>query len=418
MHVVLKTLALLLLSGTAVIANPGLADVPVSYHGLLEQHKGVIVQVENQSPFISRETVLGSGIAISADGYVITSESLVSRMERVTLRYSHDQMPVSAMVVGRDKGIDLALLKVRGDKALPYLKVGPGQTLRVGDRLFFLFRSPQLGMRHGIASSVEGGVIVSDHPLSPDMFGAMVTTDDGKLLGIVSKHLSIKNRYMTLITADYIARSAKALMKEDRTVYGFFGMSLNDLAPSQYGIYGTDRGALITAIEANASAERAGLKKGDLLVSINGSRINGRKAFSESLYEAKAEDNVTIGFVRNRLNKRVTMRLPVVDQSILNPNAFVHRGLVVEAITPAIRSMQGLPPYLKGVYVSLVMPGSLAERRGFRAGDVIIQLGTKTIDGMAAFKEYAGRSARERIFIYRNGWNFIKLLAEEEEKKK
>ena len=111
------------------------------------------------------------------------------------------------------------------------------------------------------------------------------------------------------------------------------------------------------------------------------------------------------------------MSLPVVDQSILNPHVFVHRGMVVEDISPDIRSLRGLPSYLKGVYVSLVMPGSLSEKRGIRPGDVVIQVGTKSIDDLAAFKANVGKSARERLFIYRDGWNFIRLLVEEEKKK-
>ena len=417
MYTFLKTCFICLLCAVGLQANPEVLDSTVSYHGLLERYQDKLIQVENQSPFISKKSILGSGVLVSPDGYAITTETIISGMERVTLRYSHSHLPVTAKVVAREKSIDLALLKVRVDQALPYLKIGTTHKLRTGDVIFILFRSPELGMRKGIVTSAQKGVVVTDIPALSDTFGALLVDGEGNFLGLVSKELSVQNRYTTAVTAKYLAESSAAMMKQDRTVHGFFGMSVDDLSPSQYGVYGTDKGTLVTSVDTNRSAERAGLKKGDLIVSVNKLRVGGRKAFSESLYEAKAEDNVTIGYIRNRLQKELTMRLPIVDQSVLNPNVFVHRGMVVEDITPDIRSMRGLPPYLKGVYVLLVMPGSLAEKRGIRPGDVIIQLGTKTIDDLASFKEYAGKSARERLFIYRDGWNFIRLLAEEEKKK-
>ena len=417
MHTLIKCAVSILLATGVLHANPETLDSTVSYHGLLEEYRDKLVEVENQSPFISKKTLLGSGILISPDGYVVTTKALLSGLERVTLRYDRHHLPITAKVVAREEGSDLALLKAHADQAFPYLKIEASQKVKTGDVVFILFRAPELGMRKGIVTSVRSGVIVTDIPALTDTFGALLVDPAGNFLGLVSKQLSSQNRYATALTAKYLAQSAARLIKEDRRVHGFFGMSLGDLSPSQYGLYGTDKGALVTSVDTNMSADRAGLKKGDLIISLNQQRVASRKAFSESLYEAKAEDNVTIGYIRNRLQKTLTMSLPVVDQSILNPHVFVHRGMVVEDISPDIRSLRGLPSYLKGVYVSLVMPGSLSEKRGIRPGDVVIQVGTKSIDDLAAFKANVGKSARERLFIYRDGWNFIRLLVEEEKKK-
>ncbi len=385
-------------------------DTPVSYHGLLERFKSKIMQVENQSPFISDKSVLGSGVLLSADGYLLTSGAVISGQERVTLRGLHNPMPFTAQVVARSSGSDTALVKMDPDEAVEYLKTDKTYRPQIGEMVFILFQAPHLGMRRGIVTSLYNGLVVTDMAPTPDTYGALMVDGKGRLIGIVSKRFSREKGYVTTASAEQIVADAKAMMKEDRTVNGFFGMSVTDLAPSLYGFYGIDRGALITAVDANMSADREGLKKGDLIVSLNGKRIADRKAFSQSLYEAKAEDNVTIGYVRNRLHKTLTMRLPVVDQSVLNPNVYVHKGLIVEELTPAIRTMREFPPYLKGVYVALVMPGTIAEAKGVRPGDVIIQVGTKTIADLAAFKGCVSKSARERIFIYRDGWNFIKLL--------
>lgn len=412
-----RLLLLLCLVTVGLNAGSKTGAEPLSYHNLLERYKEKIVQVENQSPFISKETLLGNGIVVSPDGYIVTTDAMLSAMERVTLRLGQNPVPLTAQVVGRNKGADLALLKARPEEALPYLKLEKRTSTKVGDRTFLLFRGPNPGMRHGIVTSSREGIIISDIPVSGDIYGGVMIDVSGRFLGIISKKFSLQNRYATAVSAAHMARSVKALSKAHRTVHGFFGMSLDDLASSQYGIYGTDRGALITSVDSNKTAERAGLKKGDLIVRINGKRVTDREVFSEALYDAKAEDNVTIGYVRNRLHKEVEVRLPLVDQSVLNPNVFVHRGLVVEDISPAIRSMRELPPYLKGVYVTLVMPGSVAEARGLHPGDVIIQVGTKTIGDLSSFKANIGKSSRERLFIYRDGWNIIKLLAEEEKKK-
>jgi S1-C subfamily serine protease len=232
----------------------------------------------------------------------------------------------------------------------------------------------------------------------------------GELAGLVSRRDSAQYGSAAAVGAKPFWSVLKRLINEHRVVSSFFGISVDDLTPDLYGLYGTDRGALVTGVDANMSGDTAGLKKGDLIVSLNERFFKNKREFSELMYTFKPDQNLSIGFVRNRVHKSTRMRLSAIDQSLLNPNAFSHKGMVVESLTDAQRQAYGLPEYLKGVFVLLVEPGSPAEENGLRSKDVIIQVNTKTIDDMNTFKASVEKEKKERFFIYRDGWNFIKLL--------
>lgn len=386
--------------------------VPLSgkqdYAAFYDRFRNCIVSIENPAVAENSEKFLGTGIIVSPLGYIVTSNAVVSKIDRVSVKNDALGYYFAANVVGRDGGSDIALLKVKTKLPLDHAAFDTKKHFKAGELLFLLEERNEKRITSALATSENQSGLLLDR--EPGGYGAAVVDAAGALVGLVSEKRSQAMKTRASFDAASIASALERLMEEERVLRAYFGMTAEDLDPSLYGYYGIGRGVLVTIVENNSTADQAGLMRGDLIVGLGSTPVDDKQGFVRRVAAYQSDENVTLHYVRHMLNKSVSMRLSQINREILNPKAFWYKGMVLEDISKEWMQIYAIPGYMKGVVVTLVEPGSAAEAGGMRQGDVIFQLDTKSITDLNLFKANIGKGKKDRVFIYRDGWNFIKLF--------
>lgn len=352
---------------------------------------------------------LGSGFLISADGYVVTNNHVISagspnaKVESVRVTLA-DQREFDARVVGTDPASDLAVLKIEG-RTLPFVRFGNSAQARVGDWVVAIGNPFGLGgsVTAGIISSVNrvtgGGpfdrFIQTDASINRGNSGGPLFDMQGNVIGINSQILSPTGGNVGIgfaIPAEQARPIVETLMKGGTPQRGYLGVGIqpidNDLA-SALGIE-RNRGELIARVEPGQAAERAGIRAGDVIVRVNNQDVNPQNSLSYLVANSAPGTRIPIELIRD--GRRVSLTATVgtrpteeelagfqMEQEEGVPNASPPAGatardtlgLAVQALTPTIARAIGVEPTTQGVVVAAVDPNSDAARKGLRRGDVI-----------------------------------------------
>lgn len=350
---------------------------------------------------------LGSGFLISADGYVVTNNHVISagspnatvESVRVTLA---DQREFDARVVGRDPASDLAVLKIEG-RSLPFVRFGNSAQARVGDWVVAIGNPFGLGgsVTAGIISSVNrvtgGGpfdrFIQTDASINRGNSGGPLFDMQGNVIGINSQILSPTGGNVGIgfaIPAEQARPIVETLMKGKTPERGYLGVGIqpidNDLAAA-LGIE-RNKGELIARVEPGQAAEKAGIRQGDVIVKVNGRDVDPQNTLSYLVANSAPGTRVPIELIREgrRVNVTAVVGTRPSEEEIAGfqleqegapegappaANARNSLGLGVQPLTPSIARSIGVDPATKGVVVAAVDPSSDAGRKGLRRGDVI-----------------------------------------------
>ncbi len=250
----------------------------------------------------------GSGFVVSADGYLLTNNHVVSGATDVKVKFdSGEEFP--AKVVGLDRGSDVALLKIDANKPLPWLKLGSSEKARVGD--WVLAVGNPLGLGHTVTAgtiSAKGrevpelealeAFIQTDASINPGNSGGPLVAVDGTVVGMNTAIVSGANSVGFAIPSDHLAWVVPQLREKGTVARGWLG--IGSLALNSRGLreYKVEAGVLVTQISEGSPAEKFGFVPGDVIVSIGG-RTTGDP---EELYRAIASkapgDEVPVKYVR------------------------------------------------------------------------------------------------------------------------
>jgi serine protease Do len=171
--------------------------------------------------------------------------------------------------------------------------------------------------------------------------------------------------------------------------------------------YDNNFGALITAVEENTPAAKAGLKRGDLIISVNGKKIQSALDLKNKIGSFAPSRVVNIKFLRNKKIDIVNVKLASLD-SIVVAGTLKYKGMELETLSPAYK--QQLGKGISGVIVTNVNIQSEAYKVGVRKGDIIIQIENIEISTIDDFKEATASKDRKRVFIYRGGSIYAVVL--------
>lgn len=364
---------------------------------------------------------LGSGFVISADGYVVTNHHVIDGADRIRVRLS-DRTEHDATVVGSDELSDLALLKIdtKGLKTLAWSR----RQARVGEWVL------AIGQPHGLEYSVSAGIVSATGRAGPGSnYVPFVQTDvainrgnsggpllamDGRVIGINSFILTNTGQYSGLSFAipAQLARSIVAQLRDNGTVVrGWLGVSYVDIDHNMADASGLDKpaGALIRAVMDDSPAQRAGIMRGDIVLSFDGRDIENASDLPYLVGMATPDEEVTMRLLRDRRQQTIKVRIGKRDTESAQPGTPQPDGLLgLSSETLDQRLAERYELADGGVRITSIMPGSLAADAGLRPGDIILELGANRVRNDAelerAIKDLRDDGRRVRVLYYRPGY--------------
>ena len=346
-----------------------------------------------------------------------------------------DGTKLPAKMMGGDEKTDLAVLKVESDKPLPYVTFGDASKVRVGQAVMAVGNPFGLGgtVTTGIVSArgrdIQSGpfddYIQTDAAINRGNSGGPLFDMDGKVIGINTAIYSPSGGNIGLGFAipSSLAEPVVAQLKDSgRVERGLLGVQIQPVTKeiAESLSLKTEKGALVAMVQPDSPALAAGIKSGDVIVSVDGKPVDSIKELTRAISSMKPGTSVKLGFWRD--GKDMTVTAKVGDQkeesAIIKAKADgksgetakpepMSYGVSLAPISPEARKELGLDSAVTGVLVAAVEPGSPADDQGLKAGDVLQQVGRDAIDSpkMAAEKLKEAKKTGKPVLmkVYREG---------------
>ncbi len=347
-----------------------------------------------QLPQEYRQNELGTGFVIDREGFILTNNHVVEQTEELKVRFS-DEKQYNAKIIGRDPKTDLALIKIDAQEPLTPLRLGDSDSLQVGDWVVAIGNPFGLGntVTAGIVSAkyrqIGGGpydnFIQTDAPINPGNSGGPLLDLDGKVVGVNSAIFSQDGGNIGIGFAIPINMAKQLLpqLREGRVRRSWLGVMVQNITPelkSKLGL-GTDQGALVSDVSAGGPAEKAGIKRGDVILKFDGKAIRSSRDLPFVVASTPIGKKVAVEVMREgqRMNLQVTTE-ELQEETEEEPagKTSSRLGIEVQDITPEMAQNYGLSQ-TSGVIVVRVEDGSPAEEAGLFAGDIIVELDKKPV---------------------------------------
>jgi serine protease Do len=422
-------------------------QVPPGFEDFFRQFGVPVPDGGDDAPVTQRGGSLGSGFIISADGYVVTNNHVVSpartgaTVEQITVTLS-DRREFEATLVGRDTASDLALLKIKGDN-LPFVRFGDSKQVRVGDWVV------AIGNPFGLGGTVTAGIVSALHRnIGAGTYDRYIQTDasinmgnsggpmfdlNGNVVGINTALISPTGGNVGIgfaIPAEQVSPIIDSLRRGQRPQRGYIGVSLQALDEDIAASLGIpkNQGELIRGVTAGGSAARAGIQQGDVVVSVGGRPVTPDESLAYLVSRQPIGSRVPVEIIRNGERRTVTVSIaerpteeelarlngipsetplneqPEDQQSTSQRTARAGLGVTVQTLTPEIaRSLRIADQALRGVVVASVDPNSDASVKGLQPGDVILSINqrpTRTPEEAAAAVQAARSGNRKSVLLF------------------
>ena len=400
---------------------------------------------ESEGPSTQKGGSLGSGFIISADGYVVTNNHVVSpsrtgaTVDQITVILS-DRREYEAELVGRDAASDLAVLKIKGAN-LPFVRFAQGEQVRVGDWVV------AIGNPFGLGGTVTAGIVSALHRnIGAGNYDRYIQTDasinmgnsggpmfdlNGNVVGINTALISPTGGNVGIgfaIPADQAAPVVDALRKGKRPERGYIGVSLQPITEDiASGLnIPKNRGELIRGVTPGAGAARAGIQQGDVVITVNNTPVTPDASLAYLISNVAPGTRVPVELIRNGERRTVTVMVgerPTeeelaklngiedeqavtepgeTEQSTSQRSARESLGVTVQTLTPEIaRSLRLNDVNLKGLVVAGVNSSSDAASK-LQQGDIILsinQRATRTPEEAATVVAAARAAGRSTVLL-------------------
>jgi serine protease Do len=342
----------------------------------------------------------GSGFIIDADGTIVTNNHVVKDAQTVSVTLD-DGTQLPAKVVGRDPRTDIAVLKVKANKPLPYIQLGNSRDVKPGEWVVAMGNPFGLGgsVTAGIVSAVSRDIgagpydqfIQVDAPINRGNSGGPLFTQDGKVIGMNTAILSPSGGSIGIgfaIPSDMIRTVEAQLEQSGHVTRGYVGVEAQPVTGATAKALHLDQnsGALLAGVRPDSPAAQAGLEPGDVIQSVNGQKIENPRELAVNVANVKPGDEAHLTVLHDGQTRNVTVkvgRMPDEQAATIqggnSSQGHPQVGLALAPLSPDLRGQLDVPDGTTGAVVQGVQPGSPAELAGLQPGDVIVGVGTQKV---------------------------------------
>ena len=341
---------------------------------------------------------VGSGFIISADGYVVTNNHVVERASEIEVVLQGGER-YQATIVGLDPKTDLALLKVATDGALPFVELGDSDKARVGEWVvavgnpFGLGGTVTVGIVSALGRDINSGpyddYLQIDAPINRGNSGGPLFNNRGQVIGVNSAIYSPTGGSVGIgfaIPSNLVRDIVAELETHGKVARGWLGVriqSLTEEIAESLGLTETD-GALVAGVEPGSPAARAGIQPGDVIVGINGERLDEYRDLPKLVAEASAGSESTLQVKRQGKTLELVVEIGKmpdddVKVALADDTDTPKIGVFLSELTPEARQRFRIGKETEGVLVAGVQPGSPAAKAGITAGQVIHMVDQETV---------------------------------------
>lgn len=350
------------------------------------------------------ERGLGSGVIVSPDGYILTNHHVVEQSSRIQVELS-DKRVMDATLIGADEPSDLAVVKIDGAN-LPVVALGDSTAMRVGDLVL------AVGNPLGVGQTVTMGIVSAkgratglgdgsyedflqtDAPINQGNSGGALVNTSGELVGINSQILSPSGGNIGLgfaVPSNMAKNVMDQLVANGRVQRGKLGVTVQGLTGDLAAGLGLDKtsGALVSDVTPGSAAARAGLERGDVILTYQGQAVADSNALRNEVAATRPGSPVTLEILRDGKTSELTATL---DETTAARGAAGGReggregsgrfGMTVQPLTPELAGRLDLDSGARGVVIADVDPSGAAASAGLREGDVIQEINGKNVSSV------------------------------------
>ena len=411
-----------------------LGELSVSLEALVSRVRPAVVQIfstgyvtadesdaSNTAALLSRQRSTGSGIILSDDGFIVTNAHVVQGARRIQVRLSRvrtgrtptfepEVKLLDAKLIGLDREMDVAVIKI-DRTGLTHLQLGNSDAVRQGE-LVMAFGTPR-----GLEGSVSMGIVSSTaRELHPDDFLAYIQTDapinpgnsggplidaQGRVVGINTFILSQSGGSEGLgfaIPSNMVSTIYTQLRKEGHVHRGRIGIYVETITPAlAEGLaLGRDWGVLVGDVTPEGPADKAGVKVGDMVLSVNGRSMRNARQLEAYIYRSPMKAKITLQVMRGKAE--LSIDVPVID-SVDDPQRFADMVNPEDNLVPRLgilaigidKDVAAMLPGLRNSYGVVVAAGSsatdLTSGTGLQPGDVIYSVNQSPVATVAALRK-------------------------------
>ncbi len=386
------------------------------------------------SPEYSQKSLgLGSGVIIDGRGYILTNDHVVEGADKITATLP-DGRKFAAQLVGVDSRSDLALIKVEAQNEtfqppLPIAQLGSSDNLKIGEWVIAIgnpfgniLDDPQPTVTSGVISALHrtlpqtsqsdldySDLIQTDAAINPGNSGGPLVNLNGEVIGINVAIFSTSGGYQGVgfaIPINYAKAIVEQLIEGKNIEYGYIGVSIQDIDMrlAQYFNLTAYEGVLVNKVVPDSPAQKAGVKEGDIILSINKIKIRNSSALVKQISNTAVGKSVNLQILRDekKIDFSITVSQRTADIGEITTRSsrpFVKadpnkpwRGLTVDSISSE-KAKKLLLANTNGVEVTNIEQGSLAQNSGLQKGDVIITINKKQIRNLQDYYEAVENSS-------------------------
>ena len=423
------------LFGVAVLEVPSTAAAPQSpgsFHELVEEVSPSVVNISavkvlesSSAPFMGpfgqqspmrdffekffqfrmpkkfKQKSLGSGFIIEKDGFILTNNHVVEKTEEIEVTLKDDRT-FKAEIIGRDPKTDLALIRIDSGDSLKPLPLGDSEKLHVGDWVV------AIGSPFGLGHTVTAGIISAkyrkigaevyedflqtDASINPGNSGGPLLNVNGKVIGINTAIFSQSGGNIGIGFAIPInmAKDLLPQLKKGKVIRGWLGVMIQEISPAikEKMDLDTDEGALVADVTEGGPAEKAGIKRGDVIISFDGKRIQEMQDLPMIVASTPVGKRVPVEVIRK--GKRTQFQVEIgklkePEKPVVADQEAPELGMTVREITPELAKRYQLSG-TEGLVVVNVETASPASEAGIRAGDIILEVDREPVNDLASFQ--------------------------------
>ncbi len=356
-------------------------------------------------PQSQRTQGLGSGVLVDPSGVIITNDHVIRGASAIHVVLA-DGRELEAEVIGSDANNDVAVLKVNAKQPLPAAKLGTSADLMIGETVV------AIGSPFGLSKTVTSGVvsatgrtfkadgrtyndfIQTDAAINPGNSGGPLLNVDGDVIGINTAIFASAQGIGFAIPADKVRRIMDELTRFGKVRPAWVGLEVQELSPRLARQLGWDRtyGAIVRDVEAGSPADQAGVRRGDVLAEMGGSRISDAEDYVTRAGGYPARAAFPLVLFREGAQRTVQVTPVEFPPQLVEALGWNRLGLRVK-------------PVRGGMAVQSVRPGSAADEVGLEPGDLVLRVNNRPVAEPASFQEalLSARGSRSVLLLVRRG---------------